>query len=508
MDSSIDQDQEDTSRAHPRIYGDAICSRGDPGLQHRPTVGVRMESDGFGNEDWVDRIALALPGLAKVQEPFLREYWEQNGGVRVVYDPRSGKPVFPLDDLRDLYAMAHNSNAFGEREHYAPLRKALDPARHILLSHPALTRVVGPIIGKDNFWMQILNAGTSTSPADLIAGLMARAHELSGDRFRQAASEMKAFLDPGVKRGSTFVPGELDVGNNMMLFYGLTVTEVIDVAEGIAILPYEDVRPFVDESVVDELAPDGAGFHRWRSVGAVVRPFRWRPALNRSGYEREPVLERPKSLFLDARTLLDLLAVAHEAPVVPLAELSYCINRSAARLLGWDGHGPNISWSNPVKNLDGFDECPVLAPVAFAEATEAFDNRKNQKYVRMAPVVSRLAETLDPKGRFAAETRVGEIGAALERMYDVGKRKISPKLQNRISGFLGTDDESRESIKTTVKEFYDARSEIVHGRTDKMSPLRTNAAFVKGFKIARRSVFKLLREGSPDDWNELAVDGC
>ena len=124
----------------------------------------------------------------------------------------------------------------------------------------------------------------------------------------------------------------------------------------------------------------------------------------------------------------------------------------------------------------------------------------------MAPVVSRLAETLDPKGRFAAETRVGEIGAALERMYDVGKRKISPKLQNRISGFLGTDDESRESIKTTVKEFYDARSEIVHGRTDKMSPLRTNAAFVKGFKIARRSVFKLLREGPPDDWNAL-IDG-
>ena len=67
-------------------------------------------------------------------------------------------------------------------------------------------------------------------------------------------------------------------------------------------------------------------------------------------------------------------------------------------------------------------------------------------------------------------------------MYDVGKKKISRKLQNRISGFLETDDESRERIKASVKEFYDARSEIVHGRTDKMSPLRTSAAFVKGFK--------------------------
>ena len=290
--------------------------------------------------DWVDRLALALPGLAKAQEPFLREYWEQNGGVRVVYDRRSGKPVFPLDDLRDIYASARHSNVFGKREHYAPLRAALDPVRHILVSHPALAQVVGPIIGRDDFWMQILNTGAPTCPTDLIAGLMARAHELSGDRFRQAASELKSFLDPGVERGSAFVPGELDVGYNMMLFYGLTVTEIIDVAEGIAILPYEDVRPFVDESLVDELSPDGAGFHHWRSVGAVVRPFRWRPVLNRSGYEPEPALERPKSLFLDARSILDLLAVAHEAPVVPLAELSYCINRSASRLLGWDGHDP------------------------------------------------------------------------------------------------------------------------------------------------------------------------
>ena len=293
-----------------------------------------MASDEFEDSDWVDRLALALPGLAKAQEPFLREYWEQNGGVHVVCDRRSGKPVFPLDDLRDLYAMVRNSNAFGKREHYAPLRDALAPARHILLSHPALARVVGPIIGRDDFWMQVLNAGTSISPTDLIAGLMARAHELSGDRFRQAASELRSFLDPGVERGSAFVPGELDVGYNMMLFYGLTVTKIIDVAEGIAILPYEDVRPFVDESLVEELSPDSAGFHHWRSVGAVVRPFRWRPVLNRSGYEREPVLERPKSLFLDARSILDLLAVAHEAAVVPLAELPHCINRSAARLLG------------------------------------------------------------------------------------------------------------------------------------------------------------------------------
>lgn len=466
-----------------------------------------MTSDEFDDNDWVDRLVRALPQLAKVQELFLPEYWEQNASVRIVCDRRSGKPVFPLDDLRDLYSIASHSNELGAREHYAPLLEALDPARHILLSHPALALVVSPIIGRDNFWMQILNTGASIGPTDLIAGLFARAHELSDDRFRQAASEMNTFLDPGVERGAASLSGGLDVGYNMMLFYGLTVTETTNVGEGIAILPYEEVRAFVDENSVDELAPDGARFHRWRSVGAVVRPFQWKPVFSRAGYEQEPVLERPRSFFRDARTLLDLLAIAHEAPVVPLAELPLCINRSAARLLGWDEFGANASWWNPEKNIDGFEACPVLELEPLAEAREAFDNRKSYQYSDMAPIVSRLAETLNPTGRFAAETRVVEIGTVLERMYEVGKKKITRKLQNRVSGYLGTDEESRERIKVTVKEFYDARSEIVHSRIDEMSPLRTDAAFVKGFKIARQSVFKLLREGSPDDWDGFVDHG-
>ncbi len=465
-----------------------------------------MTSGGIADDDWVDRLAQVLPKLAKVQEPFLREYWEQNAGVRVVYDRRSGKPVFPLDDLRDLYAIARHSNELGARKHYAPLLRALDPARHILLSHPVLAQVVGPIIGRDNFWMQILNGGTSISPTDLIAGLFARAHELSDDSFRQAASEMKALLDPGVERGTLSLPGGLDVGYNMTLFYGLTVTEIANVGEGIAILPYEDVAPFVDENWIDELAPDGAGFHRWRSVGAVVRPFRWKPLFSRSGYEREPVLQNPKSFFRDARILLDLLALAHEAPVVPLAESSYCINRSTGRLLGRDGQGHGASWRNPAKNIEGFEECPELALEPLAEAKEAFDNRKSQQYNWMAPVVGWLAEALGRSGRFAAELRVVEVAIALERMYEINERGISRHLQNKISRVLGTDDESREKIKVKVKEFYDARSEIVHGRRDKLNPLRTDAAFFKGFSIARQSVFKLLREGSPEDWEALVRD--
>ena len=69
------------------------------------------------------------------------------------------------------------------------LRSVLDPTRHILLSHPELERaaVAGRTVGENNFWLQLLDSGTSISAGDLIAGLMARAAEIPRDRFRVAA---------------------------------------------------------------------------------------------------------------------------------------------------------------------------------------------------------------------------------------------------------------------------------------------------------------------------------
>ena len=242
-----------------------------------------MTAEGFSAGNWIDRLAQALPGLAETQEPYLEEFRERNASARIALRGRDGTPLtFPLDDVRILYSRARHSHVFCEAEGYAPLRALLDPVRHILISHPTLASVVGPIIGRDNFYMQILNAGQSTSPTDLIAGVMARAAELSGDRFRAAAGELNAFLAPVGDRGSPQFPDGLDVGYDAALFYGLTVKERIEVADGMALLPFEQVRAFVDEELVEELAPRGAGFHDWRSVGALARTYRWRPAFCRA----------------------------------------------------------------------------------------------------------------------------------------------------------------------------------------------------------------------------------
>ena len=365
------------------------------------------------------------------------------------------------------------------------------------------------IIGKDAFWMQILNTGSSTSATDLIAGLMARAAELSRDRFRAAATELNAFLSRGGQGEAGSVPGDLDVGYDAVLFWGLTLKERVEVADGMVMLPFELVQRFVDRSVVEDLTPPGSGFHRWRSVGAVVRPFRWKPTFSRAGYEREPELTNLELFFREAQTFLELLAVTHAAPVLRLATLPYCIDRSASRLLGLEYHNGGSHRGQPAQGFDGFDKCPELALEALTEAQEAFENRQGERYGRMAPIVGRLAEALARDGRFQTDDKILDVAIALERRYEDERDRgaIGLKLGTRAARFLETGTEDQERVRQDVQEFYNVRSAIVHKRKKPPSVAVKEKAFIQGFKVARRSVVKLLRDGPPPDWNAMVIAG-
>ncbi len=467
-----------------------------------------MNSEEFSAGDWIDQLAQELQGLAEAQKPYLREYREYRPRVQgAVGEWESYVRAFALGDFRSLYAMARHNIDMGEEERYAPLRAVLDRARYILIAHPTLARVIGPIVGRDDFWVQILNTGSSTSPTDLLAGLMARASELPVGGYRAAAAELHGFLTPAGEEGSDGVPGELDIGYDAVLFYGLTLTERVDVADGMTLLPFEEVRAFVDESLVAELAPGGAGFYDWRSVGAAVRPFRWRPSLQRTGREGGAVVESPEPFFVQARTFLELLAVAHGVAVLPVAMLNHGIDRSAAQLLSQEEHRSSFSRGRSAHGFDGFEECPELAREALVEAMELFEIRMGERYARMAPILGRLAEALGRDGRFAVEDRILDIAITLERMYQLDGGEISHKMRTRVAWFLGANAESRLREMKAVKEFYDARSAIVHNRKRKAVTPRQHDAFAKGFDIARRSLFKLLREDPPDDWDALVVGG-
>ena len=460
-----------------------------------------MTSNNFDHGSWIERLAGALSALAKAQEPYLRAYWQHHPREQMIVDGRDETP-YPLDDLRMVYSSARHSGKLIGTARYAPLRELLDPTRHALLSHPKLERVavIGRPVGENDFWMRILTSGMSISAGDLIAGLMARAAELPRNGFCAAADELNAFLSPAGDGEAARVLGNLDEGCDALLFWGLTVTERIDLEDNMAILPYAEVRRFVERQPVEELAPSGAGFHGWRSVGAVIRPFRWRPVFRRQGSFIEPIGPPEQLSFPKARKFLDLLAVSHAEPVVPLGTKSNCIDPSATRLLGLENHRPEMDQKWPAHGFDGFVDCPVLRPEALHEVREVFSNRKSTRYQQMATHVSRLAEALGRTGRFAQRDKVLDVAIALEGMYELPKRGKLRTLQERVSNYIGKDREDQRRIKERIRIFYGARSDIVHSGSGQSSPFRNDAAFVTGFDLARRSLFKLLREGPPCDW--------
>ena len=466
-----------------------------------------MTRAGFDVEAWIERLAQLLPPLAQTQGPFLREYQERY--ARVI-DMTDGKPPrFPLEDLRLVYDEVRDSRPWGLEAHYSSLRAVLNPVRHALLGHPTLERVAvtGRLIGDNRFSMEILGSGGDIYAGTLIAGLMARAAELPEDGFRTALRELNAFLLPSGNGAAGDALGSLDVACDMFLFYGLCLSERIEVEDGMVLLPYKEVLRCVDQEIVEKFAPSGAGFHGWRAVGAVARPFRWRPEFRRRGRLNGPLGPPPPPFFPDAAALLDLLAVSHATRIAPLATLSNRIDGSARRLLGREEQSPGLYQSWSAEGFSGFDECPAISREALAVALEAFRNRESPRYKRMAPIVTRLSEALARSGRFALHDKVVDVSIALEGMYELPRWGVTRALEERVSGFLAGESENRERIRESARAFYEARSAIVHSRSAKGTPFTNGAAFVSGFGLARRSLFKLLREGSPGEWNAAADAG-
>ena len=459
-----------------------------------------MNLGSFHVDEWVVRLDIALDRLEKTQEPYLTNYRVQNPRRHVPCDPNgahSGDLL--LDELRDLYATA----CFRRDSHYGKLAQALDPVRYVLLSHPAIEQVVGRTIGRDDFWVQILDSGGRTSLTDLIAGLMTRSTELSADRFRAAASGLNLLLTEGAETDPGELPTQLDDGCDAVLFWGIALSEPVKIGNGMAMLPYEDMQPFLDESQVEELAPPKSRFSEFRSVGAVVQSFRWKPQLRRTGQPLRTALPSPRAFVQAAVTLIDILSVAQSAPVLPLASFANRVHRSASLILGGAGNSGSHSIIRSAQAFDGLEECPALAPGDLCQARVAVANSGRGLFKNYVPVLARLTEALAKRGRFAHTDRFVPLAVALEQMYDIPKNDASRKLRDRVSKFLGTDARSREILEASVMKFYRERSASVHNRREKTTPRENQEAFAEGFDIARRTFFKLLESGPPENWGRI-----
>ena len=472
-------------------------------------VGAVMTPEEFETDVWVERLARTLAWLHAVQTRYEGENvrYRPHSARYGIHDPPYFGPRHRLGSLGDLYCAAFQSNEDHDVEHYRPLRAALDGVRGALGTHPAWAHIVDRADGTDGagkIWTQIASNGQLGTLWKVVGGLMARAMEVSDDGFQEASSELGALLAPERERGPTCVAGDLTAGYHVTLFLGLRVDREIKVSDGMKIVPFEDLTEFIDRSDLQGVSPEN--LRSSRSVGAIVKPFRWKPEFHASGEDREqgedwkPEARRLGSFFDDADRLIELLAVWHGVPVVRLETIPYCIHRTAFCLLGEEHRIGGYTMLGAVRSLGRFSKVSEMNTEALDEARKSFCERDSDLHREYAPILSRLAEALARSGRFGIDDKILDIAIVLERLYKPRDRGISAQLQKSAARLLASGSEEQTKVEEGIKHFYDVRSAVIHGPKDEKKRRlleEREVAFRTGFDLARRSVMKLLHDGPP-----------
>ncbi|WP_162932909.1 HEPN domain-containing protein [Roseovarius sp. EL26] len=450
----------------------------------------------YSLDTWCDRLGTALSQLAKVQVPFLEAYWQVNSHpTRVSFNGVDETP-FPKDDVADLYDLARLASRSAESKYYKPLREALDPVRGILRSHPSLARALGNRIGNDEFHVRILNGTSLTWLTQIVAGLMECAHD-HGDRgFRKAANELGAILELSSTTLDVDVPNGLDVGYDLLLFHGPEIHNEFEIQEGLIVKPAAMLSDYLERHWIRDFVPREMDRRDWRQIGAVLRPFHWRPVFRNKADYREERASWPLRFEDDALTFLEILSVANQTPILPFTLMHGCVHRSAHGLLGLSHCQGG---SQPIRQVgrrhDPFREPPQLQNSSVDLAKQAYNNRSDEEFERLAPVIHRLTEALARSGRFGANDRILDISQSLELMFRPKGGRISQQLQNGMAELLGVDEAHKDDIRAAIKQFYDVRSAIVHGATDarrKRNLEDRQSAFISGLNLTQQALFKML----------------
>ena len=390
-----------------------------------------------------------------------------------------------------------------QEDRFVRLRTALLKVQYVLVVHPALAQVPGLSCGERELVVVLADHEEEADLLKIVAGLMTRASELPEDGFRTACHELRVLLGGSVEVGDSL---KLNRGYHVVLFHGLRIEKEIPIAEDMRILPFENVREHVDEGLLRAFAPNMAVPKAWESVGAIVKPFEWKPEFRSWDPDIILDLDWGGSFRDDGERLVELLATTHGTPVVCLMTIHYCIDRAACCLLGQLHYHASSTLGLSARSFDRMAVSREPSMAALDEARALFRERNGARFRKYEPIIARLAEAVSRSGRFALDDRILDVAIALERLYELDQGEIVFKLRTRAACFLETETLGRSQVFEDVGKFYEARSAIVHSSKKKQwSAEKREAAFRKGLDIARRSVGKLLLEGSPADWNEVVI---
>ena len=472
---------------------------------------------------WADRLARALVNVADVQKHYWmeldekrrqREYMESDGASL-------SKMSDPSRDLRSFYCWDCWDEGRSREEQYAPMRKVLEETRDIVGEHPALAGIARADDRRNEFGALFLNHGLSSSRLAMVAGLMCRASEVGKNGFRVASRELEALLNLSLGNNPDPIPEDLDLGYHVSVFDGLRFDEQFEIVDDVTVVPFGQTDAFVQRNVLLRVAPGLVVSNNWKSLGAIVKRFRWKPVLF-SLDDEQPEVDWDASPFRDAkpfsedaRDFIELLAVTQDAPVVYLMDLALCTDRRASLLFGNPYYHSGAGWKSWAFSPGWSVKPPALDGDAIEKARRIFWQRDPDRHREYTPVISRLAEALARTGRYALEDKILDVAIALERMYEPESPELTFRLKTRAACFLEADAERRKRVFQEIGRFYEARSGIVHWRKKKGKRKQPDngrlvkerqEAFELGFRCARRTLLKLLQDGPPTDWNDVVLE--
>ncbi|XHC12422.1 hypothetical protein ABWH98_06180 [Labrenzia sp. ac12] len=456
-----------------------------------------MSAQPFDEIEWQTCLVSALERLSSIQKPFLENYWRTNGfPTQNTFNGQDETP-FPADDLFDLYESARHAEQFGNTEYYKPLRAALNTVRGVLRSHPVLAHALGRLIGNDDIQFGVLNGSSLTGLSQIIVGQMKLRKARKKRSFEETAADLNAFLQLASATRPSPLSSDLDLGMDIALFHGLHIRDNVELGEGYVLMPYALLTEYVDKEWLEEFAPDHMRSRRWQTICAVVHPFRWQPSIRPKNSELMGPPRMPPPLFHRwTQEFANLLAVCTGKPLTWITSMEGAVQRSACDLLGVPHRAGTTHRGRPINHLyDPFQKDDITDTAVIEETLSLFAKRRDTAYPDLAPCIQRLAEALSRDGRYGEEDKVLDLAVVFERLFKPSPKRISGDLQDAIADLLGTDDNSKDLLRKTVKHFYDVRSAIIHGPSDeKKKRLRTEMgeASSEGFEIARQSLVKKL----------------
>ncbi len=464
-------------------------------------TGSKMGNENFDVENWIKRLAEALSGLMHVQKDHGEEL-DQHRSLGW----RGNESWNPSESYMSLYWNASKFESRHPERRYGPVRDALMEVRGILSGHPGMAKLLDSSSSRE-MGIRFVTGKAEWKPFAVIGGLMARGLEVGEDGFKVACAELNQLLDPGGDRGP--VGENLHTGCHVVLFQGLIVDEEIRIGEDLTIMPFGQLEEFVDDAMLDYLMPGTAKNRAGDLFAAIVKRFRWRPEIGKGGEMPRYEWSEAEPFFEDAEVLIELLSLFHAAPMVRLASIPWRYHRRACLLLGEMGF--HRSFRADVTPLPSrLMNWPIGGRGdAIDAAAKTFSARSGERYTHCAPAIARLGEALARQGRFRIDDQILDVAIALERLYMPRDRAISAQLQCCVAEFLGGGDEERSRMKREIKHFYDVRSAIIHGPKDERKKQLLEErprAFRNGSELARRSVVKLLNEGTQQDGEEIPLN--